>query len=429
MITPLIFSPIYRQYLWGGRRFQSLLGRELEHAGPYAESWEIVDRGDDQSIVRYGPLAGRTLGGLMQDDPFLITGISTPSTFPLLFKFLDAHKVLSVQVHPDDEQASKRTPPDRGKTEAWYVVEAEPRSKIYAGLRDGIDKIALQHAITSGKCEDALHVIEPKAGDCIFIPALNLFANIRPVKIRKSLLDSSSLKKEIIKTVDLIVVRELIGGIYFGQPRGQIINTKIKKAFNTMVYDSKEIERITEVAIKLANQRSKKICSVDKSNVLEVSQLWRDTVLEVVSKDKDLSLSNMYVDNAAMQLVKNPSQFDVILTSNLFGDILSDLAAMITGSIGMLPSASLSNSGPGVFEPVHGSAPDIAGKNIANPIAMALSTSMMLKIGLNESEAAEDIEIAIDNVLSKGYRTSDLNDGNCQVLSCSEIGEKIIQEI
>ena len=271
--------------------------------------------------------------------------------------------------------------------------------------------------------------LRPESGLLKLRSALNLFANIRPVKIRKSLLDSSSLKKEIIKNVDLIVVRELIGGIYFGQPRGQIINTKIKKAFNTMVYDSNEIERITEVAIKIANQRSKKICSVDKSNVLEVSQLWRDTVLEVVSKDKDLSLSNMYVDNAAMQLVKNPSQFDVILTSNLFGDILSDLAAMITGSIGMLPSASLSNSGPGVFEPVHGSAPDIAGKNIANPVAMALSTSMMLKIGLNESEAAEDIEIAIDNVLSKGYRTSDLDDGNCQVLSCSEIGEKIIQEI
>ena len=196
-----------------------------------------------------------------------------------------------------------------------------------------------------------------------------------------------------------------------------------------MIYDSNEIKRITEVAIKIANQRSKKICSVDKSNVLEVSQLWRDTVLDIVSKNKDLSLSNMYVDNAAMQLVKDPSQFDVILTSNLFGDILSDLAAMITGSIGMLPSASLSNSGPGVFEPVHGSAPDIAGKNIANPIAMALSTSMMLKIGLNETEAADDIEIAIDNVLSKGYRTSDLDNGNCKVLSCSEIGEKIIQEI
>ena len=271
--------------------------------------------------------------------------------------------------------------------------------------------------------------LRPESGLLKLREALNLFANIRPVKIRKSLQDSSSLKKEVIENVDLIVVRELIGGIYFGQPRGQIMNTKLKKAFNTMVYDSNEIERITEVAIKIANQRSKKICSVDKSNVLEVSQLWRDTVSLVASKENDLALSNMYVDNAAMQLVKDPGQFDVILTSNLFGDILSDLAAMITGSIGMLPSASLSNSGPGVFEPVHGSAPDIAGKNIANPIAMALSTSMMLKIGLNEIEAADDIEIAIDNVLSKGYRTSDLDNGNCQVLSCSEIGEKIIQEI
>ena len=271
--------------------------------------------------------------------------------------------------------------------------------------------------------------LRPESGLLKLREALNLFANIRPVKIRKSLLDSSSLKKEVIENVDLIVVRELIGGIYFGQPRGQIMNTKLKKAFNTMVYDSNEIERITEVAIKIANQRNKKICSVDKSNVLEVSQLWRDTVALVASKENDLALSNMYVDNAAMQLVKDPGQFDVILTSNLFGDILSDLAAMITGSIGMLPSASLSNSGPGVFEPVHGSAPDIAGKNIANPIAMALSTSMMLKIGLNEIEAADDIEIAIDNVLSKGYRTSDLDNGNCQVLSCSEIGEKIIQEI
>ncbi len=271
--------------------------------------------------------------------------------------------------------------------------------------------------------------LRPESGLLKLREALNLFANIRPVKIRKSLLDSSSLKKEVIENVDLIVVRELIGGIYFGQPRGQISDTKLKKAFNTMVYDSNEIKRITEVAIKIANQRSKKICSVDKSNVLEVSQLWRDTVSLVASKENDLALSNMYVDNAAMQLVKEPGQFDVILTSNLFGDILSDLAAMITGSIGMLPSASLSNSGPGVFEPVHGSAPDIAGKNIANPIAMALSTSMMLKIGLNEIEAADDIEVAIDNVLSKGYRTSDLDNGNCQVLSCSEIGEKIIQEI
>ena len=271
--------------------------------------------------------------------------------------------------------------------------------------------------------------LRPESGLLKLRTELNLFANIRPVKIRKSLLESSPLKKEIIENVDLIVVRELIGGIYFGQPRGQINDTNVQKAFNTMVYDSLEIERITSVAIKIANQRNKNICSVDKSNVLEVSQLWRDTVIKAISKDKGINLSNMYVDNAAMQLVRNPSQFDVILTSNLFGDILSDLAAMLTGSIGMLPSASLNNSGPGVFEPVHGSAPDIAGKNIANPIAMALSVAMMLKIGLNETEAANDIEIAIDNVLSQGYRTIDLDNGNFQVVSCSEIGEKIIQEI
>jgi len=271
--------------------------------------------------------------------------------------------------------------------------------------------------------------LRPESGLLKLRSALNLFAHIRPVKIRKSLLDSSTLKKEIVEHVDLIVVRELIGGIYFGKPRGHITNTEIPKAFNTMVYDSAEIERITEIAIKIANQRNKKICSVDKSNVLEVSQLWRDTVLNITSKDKNISLSNMYVDNAAMQLVRDPGQFDVILTSNLFGDILSDLAAMLTGSIGMLPSASLNNDGPGVFEPVHGSAPDIAGKNIANPIAMLLSASMMLKIGLNEEEAAENLETAIDKVLSKGFRTADLADGSSEVLSCSEIGDKIIDEI
>ena len=270
--------------------------------------------------------------------------------------------------------------------------------------------------------------LRPESGLLKLRSALNLFANIRPVKIRKSLIDSSTLKKEIVENVDLVVVREL-SGIYFGKPRGHITNTKVPKAFNTMVYDASEIERITQIAIKVAKQRNKKICSVDKSNVLEVSQLWRDTVSNITSKDKDLSLSNMYVDNAAMQLVRDPSQFDVILTSNLFGDILSDLAAMLTGSIGMLPSASLNNSGPGVFEPVHGSAPDIAGKNIANPIAMLLSAAMMLKIGLNEVEAAEHIENAIDRVLSGGFRTADLNNGSCEVLSCSEIGEKIIDEI
>tara|TARA_Y100000766_G_scaffold200382_1_gene172622 strand:- start:803 stop:1876 length:1074 start_codon:yes stop_codon:yes gene_type:complete len=271
--------------------------------------------------------------------------------------------------------------------------------------------------------------LRPESGLLKLRSELNLFANIRPVKIRKSLIDSSTLKKEIVENVDLVVVRELISGIYFGKPRGYINNIEVPKAFNTMVYDYTEIKRITDIAIKIANQRNKKICSVDKSNVLEVSQLWRETVFNLTSKEKGLSLSNMYVDNAAMQLVKDPSQFDVILTSNLFGDILSDLAAMLTGSIGMLPSASLNNYGPGVFEPVHGSAPDIAGKNIANPIAMLLSASMMLKIGLNEKEAAENIERAIDNVLSKGFRTLDLDNGCCKVLSCSEIGKKIVKEI
>ena len=325
-----------------------------------------------------------------------------------------------------------------------YAFKIEIKEEYFGGIayekyKDPAPKATLDQCKSSDavllacvgdlKYDSLPRELRPESGLLKLRSALNLFANIRPVKIRKSLLDASSLKKEIIENVDLIVVRELIGGIYFGHPRGQITNTEIKKAFNTMVYDSTEIERITEVAIKIANQRSKNICSVDKANVLEVSQLWRDTVLDVTSKYKDINLSNLYVDNAAMQLVKEPSQFDVILTSNLFGDILSDLAAMITGSIGMLPSASLNNTGPGVFEPVHGSAPDIAGKNIANPIAMALSTSMMLKIGLNEKEAADDIETAIDNVLSKGYRTLDLKNENCQVLSCSEIGEKIIQEI
>jgi len=325
-----------------------------------------------------------------------------------------------------------------------YAFEIDIKEEYFGGIayekhKDPAPKVTLEQCKSSDavllacvgdvKYDCLPRELRPESGLLKLRSALNLFANIRPVKIRKSLLDSSSLKKEIIENVDLIVVRELIGGIYFGKPRGQITNTELKKAFNTMVYDSSEIERITEVAVKIANQRSKKICSVDKANVLEVSQLWRDTVLDVTSKYKDINLSNLYVDNAAMQLVKEPSQFDVILTNNLFGDILSDLAAMITGSIGMLPSASLNNTGPGVFEPVHGSAPDIAGKDIANPIAMALSTSMMLKIGLNEKEAADDIETAIDNVLSKGYRTLDLKNENCQVLSCSEIGEKIIQEI
>ncbi len=344
-------------------------------------------------------------------------------------------------IGPEISEVSKKI---LKKISRKYSFEIEINEQLFGGIayerkgipapEDTLDQCkkcdaVLLACVGDMKYDSLPRELRPESGLLKLRSALNLFANIRPVKIRKSLIDSSPLKKEIIENVDLVVVRELISGIYFGEPRGHITNTKVPKAFNTMVYEASEIERITQIAIKIANQRNKKICSVDKSNVLEVSQLWRDTVSNIISKDKGLSLSNMYVDNAAMQLVRDPSQFDVILTSNLFGDILSDLAAMLTGSIGMLPSASLNNYGPGVFEPVHGSAPDIAGKNKANPIAMLLSASMMLKIGLKEEAAAENIEDAIDRVLSRGFRTADLDYGFCEVLSCSEMGEKIIDEI
>ena len=270
---------------------------------------------------------------------------------------------------------------------------------------------------------------KPETGLLRLRSELNLFANIRPVKIRESLIEASPLKRSIIENVDLIVVRELTGGIYFGEPRGVININNEKKGFNTMTYKSSEIERITKLAVKIAQKRNNRICSIDKANVLEVSQLWRETVAKILNEYDEIDLSNMYVDNAAMQLIRNPNQFDVILTNNIFGDILSDLAAMLTGSIGMLPSASVNNEGPGLFEPIHGSAPDIAGKDIANPIAMALSASMLLDIGLDEKLASKNLEDAIDRVLSKGYRTKDLDDGKSEILTCREIGEKIIQEI
>ncbi len=325
-----------------------------------------------------------------------------------------------------------------------YKFNIELKEELFGGIAyEKKGSPAPQETLESCKSSDAVLLscvgdtkydslprdLRPEKGLLKLRSELNLFANIRPVKIRKSLLNASTLKEEIIENVDLIVVRELTGGIYFGEPRGIVNIEGEQKGFNTMTYSSNEIKRITEIAINITKKRNNKICSVDKANVLEVSQLWRESVGETMKNHPDIEFSNMYVDNAAMQLVREPSQFDVILTNNLFGDILSDLAAMLSGSIGMLPSASLSNNGPGVFEPVHGSAPDIAGKDIANPIAMALSTAMMLRIGLNEPIAADNIELAVDNVLSKGFRTRDLIDRESQILTCSEMGEKIIQEI
>ena len=269
----------------------------------------------------------------------------------------------------------------------------------------------------------------PETGLLQLRAGLDLFANIRPVKVWPSLINASTLKTEIVNNVDLMVVRELTGGIYFGEPKGRIKTETGERAFNTMTYSSEEIKRITKVAFDLALTRSKKVCSIDKANVLDVSQLWRDNVISISTKYPDIDLSHLYVDNAAMQLVKEPSQFDVILTSNLFGDIISDEAAMLTGSIGMLPSASLNNDGPGLFEPVHGSAPDIAGKDKANPIAMILSAAMMLRIGLSEFEAANNIEEAVEKVLSQGFRTSDISDQTTIEIGCFDMGEKIISAL
>ncbi len=269
----------------------------------------------------------------------------------------------------------------------------------------------------------------PETGLLGLRAGLKLFANLRPVTILPALINASSLKSEVIEGVDLMVVRELTGGIYFGQPKGRIEADGEERGFNTMTYSTTEIDRIARVAFELAGNRSKKLCSIDKANVLDVSQLWRDRVDAMASSYADVEVSHMYVDNAAMQLVRNPRQFDVLLTGNLFGDILSDEAAMLTGSIGMLPSASLGSEGPGLFEPVHGSAPDIAGQDLANPMAMVLSAAMMLRIGLKETDAATALEQSVDRVLQAGFRTGDLMSEGCERLGCSAMGEQLLQAL
>ena len=266
----------------------------------------------------------------------------------------------------------------------------------------------------------------PESGLLGLRSALGLFANLRPVKIIPALIDASTLKREVIEAVDLLVVRELTGGVYFGTPKGRVEAEGRVRAFNTMAYFDDEIDRIAKVAFELAVTRSGRLCSVDKANVLDVSQLWRDQVTAMAADYPTVELSHMYVDNAAMQLVRNPRQFDVLLTSNLFGDILSDEAAMLSGSIGMLPSASLGSSGPGLFEPIHGSAPDIAGQDKANPMAMVLSAAMMLRVGLEQDAAATALETAVDRVLAAGYRTGDLMSEGCTQLGCRAMGEQLL---
>ncbi|MEM1170160.1 MAG: 3-isopropylmalate dehydrogenase [Cyanobacteria bacterium P01_H01_bin.35] len=268
----------------------------------------------------------------------------------------------------------------------------------------------------------------PETGLLGLRAGLGLFANLRPAKILPQLIDASSLKRDIVEGVDIMVVRELTGGVYFGTPKGVFeTETGEKRGVNTMAYTESEIDRIAKVGFETAQKRGGKLCSVDKANVLEVSQLWRDRITQLAPEYPDVELSHLYVDNAAMQLVRLPKQFDTIVTGNLFGDILSDAAAMLTGSIGMLPSASLGASGPGVFEPVHGSAPDIAGQDKANPLAQVLSVAMMLRYALEQPVAADKIEKGVLEVLEQGYRTGDIMSEGMKQVGCKEVGEILLK--
>jgi 3-isopropylmalate dehydrogenase len=285
-------------------------------------------------------------------------------------------------------------------------------------------------AIGGYKWDNNPRHLRPETGLLGLRAGLDLFANLRPAVILPQLIDASTLKREVVEGVDIMVVRELTGGVYFGEPKG-IFTTETgeKRGVNTMGYTESEIDRIAKVGFETAQKRNKRLCSVDKANVLDVSQLWRDRVTAMAKDYPDVELTHLYVDNAAMQLVRAPKQFDTIVTSNLFGDILSDAAAMLTGSIGMLPSASLGASGLGVFEPVHGSAPDIAGQDKANPLAQVLSAAMMLRYGLNQPVAADKIEQAVLKVLDLGYRTGDIMSSGMTAVGCRAMGQVLIDAL
>ena len=259
---------------------------------------------------------------------------------------------------------------------------------------------------------------------------LNLFANLRPAILYPELANASTLKPEVVSGLDILIVRELTGDIYFGEPRGiRTLENGEKEGYNTMKYSESEIRRIAKVAFEAAQKRGKKLCSVDKANVLETTEFWKQIFTEVAAEYPDVELTHMYVDNAAMQLVKAPKQFDVIATGNIFGDILSDQASMLTGSIGMLPSASLNDTGKGLYEPSHGSAPDIAGQNKANPLATILSLAMLFRYSLNDEARATQVEQAVQKVLQQGLRTGDIFEQGTTLVSCSEMGDAVIANL
>jgi len=331
--------------------------------------------------------------------------------------------------------------------------------KVLEKLRaDGLD-VALEHGLVGGSAYDAKgHPLpeetlqQARAADAILLGAvggpryesldrplrpeqgllglraeLKLFSNLRPAILYPQLAAASTLRPEIVSGLDIMIVRELTGGIYFGKPRGvRELENGEKEGFNTLVYRESEIERIGRSAFDIARKRGKKLCSVDKANVLEVSELWRETIIRIAGEYPDVELSHMYVDNAAMQLVRAPKQFDVMVTTNMFGDILSDAAAMLTGSIGMLPSASLDANAKGMYEPIHGSAPDIAGQGVANPLATILSVAMMLRYSFGNAEVADRIEAAVGRVLDQGLRTPDIAAEGQATVGTVEMGDAVV---
>ncbi len=310
---------------------------------------------------------------------------------------------------------------------AAYDATGNPLPEATLDMAREADAILLG-AVGGYKWESLDISVRPEKGLLGLRSEMGLFSNLRPAVLSPQLADASSLKPEIVAGLDIMIVRELTGGIYFGQPRGiRELENGEKQGFNTLVYAEHEIERIVRSACDIAMKRGKKLCSVDKANVLEVTELWREVATRIVENEyPEIELSHMYVDNAAMQLVKWPKQFDVMVTTNMFGDILSDCAAMLTGSIGMLGSASLNEKGQGMYEPIHGSAPDIAGKGVANPLATILSTAMMLRYSLNEEAMADRIEAAVNKVLDQGLRTPDIMSEGMTEVNCEAMGDAVV---
>ncbi len=310
-----------------------------------------------------------------------------------------------------------------------YDATGTPLPEETLALAREADAVLLG-AVGGYKWESLDIAVRPEKGLLGLRKELELFSNLRPAILYPQLAEASTLKAEVVAGLDIMIVRELTGGIYFGQPRGiRTLDNGERQGYNTLVYSESEIERIGRSAFEIAMKRDRRVCSVDKANVLECTELWRE-VMERVAKDyPEVELSHMYVDNAAMQLVRAPKQFDVMVTTNMFGDILSDCAAMLTGSIGMLPSASLDASGKGMYEPIHGSAPDIAGQNIANPLATILSVAMMLRYSLDEPAMAERIEGAVNTVLDDGLRTADIHSEGTRKVSTSEMGDAVVSAL